>query len=422
MPDGVESGKRRPRKEQLERLIRLAQNYRGWNQKQTAKALERDPHNMVPDGGIPRLDLVLRLAETLDWPVDSVVDDLCGSTSRQDPAVADDADFKVIITRAYDAIRASRHAEGLALTRAARAAATTIEQRAYTYIHEYRALEIEGHYGRAIEVVQNGLRIARHDSPTGRWLRGYLANSHFLMGNVHEALGLAAHLSDEMGRVSMEGSERSLQAMVHSIRGNCHRVLATQSHPPDRLEAEHALRDLAHAAMLFRDQATRREIDSDLVGAVICEGAMLEVRVLLGQLEPTEAVTSIVEFLGQEPPSAAVSSEWPIALGWWCVYGCNIALRNLDALPDADRQMAILTNKADECASLTGNWALRERVWMIEHYRRRELEGANARGERWVLDREEIATLTGAMGRFPAFREIGWQVLSSIELDCDEGA
>jgi tetratricopeptide (TPR) repeat protein len=406
---------RRPRKEQLERLLLLARDYRGWSARELARALERDPHNVVPPGGVPRLDLVLRVAEVLDWPVDCVIDDLCKPPVKAGEALPSPEEYSRLTEAAYEAIRASRHAEGLEFIMRARMASSTPDERAYTFIHEYRSLELQGRYGEAIECARRGLRIARPTSRVGCWLRGYLASSHLIMGDAVESMGLATHLVDHLSRMSLDETDRALLAMALSVRGQSHRALAVREDPISVVEAQQAVLDLEQAATLFRQQARRREVPTDVIGAEIADAARLEARVLLGDVAPAVAVPQVLDKLEEvPPPGLGVGIEWPIALGWWCIHGCNIVLRAMHDLPDPQQTMAVLTNKADECAAISGNWALRERVWMIEHYRRRDLEGANARGERWVLDREELATLTGAMGRFPAIRELGWRVLDEL--------
>ena len=60
------------RRECVEELVALAKIYRGWNRKQVARALRRDPSRLAPASGIPKLDWVVALATVLDWPVDEV--------------------------------------------------------------------------------------------------------------------------------------------------------------------------------------------------------------------------------------------------------------------------------------------------------------------------------------------------------------
>ena len=75
------------------------------------------------------------------------------------------------------------------------------------------------------------------------------------------------------------------------------------------------------------------------------------------------------------------------------------------------RHMAVFTNKAIEIAEQLGNWSMRERAFTLEHFRRQQADLAEARGQPWPLDDEDIRVITGTMGRFPSFREVGWQIL-----------
>ena len=62
------------RRDRLEHLLTLAQTYRGWSRRQLAEALGRDPSNLVPASGLPKIDLVVELARALDWSVEEVVE------------------------------------------------------------------------------------------------------------------------------------------------------------------------------------------------------------------------------------------------------------------------------------------------------------------------------------------------------------
>ncbi len=64
------------RRKRLEQLLELAQAYRGWSRRELGKALRRDPTRLVPESGIPKLDLVVDLAKLLDWPIGQVAADL----------------------------------------------------------------------------------------------------------------------------------------------------------------------------------------------------------------------------------------------------------------------------------------------------------------------------------------------------------
>ena len=92
-----------------------------------------------------------------------------------------------------------------------------------------------------------------------------------------------------------------------------------------------------------------------------------------------------------------------------------MALRHPDDV-DFHRSMAVLTNKAMEIAELIGNWGLRERAFTLEHFRRQRVSDLIGEEQDWVLDEEEIRTITGTMGRFPAFRRIGWRILEAARV------
>ena len=55
------------RRHRLGQLLDLAQNYRGWTRKQLSAELGRDPTKLVPGSGVPKLDVIIALAKTLDW-------------------------------------------------------------------------------------------------------------------------------------------------------------------------------------------------------------------------------------------------------------------------------------------------------------------------------------------------------------------
>ncbi|MBT4529624.1 MAG: hypothetical protein HOC27_00325, partial [Phycisphaerae bacterium] len=62
------------RKERLERLFDLAQAYRGWSRRELAQELGRDPTKLAPESGNPKFDLILQIAEVLDWSLEEVAD------------------------------------------------------------------------------------------------------------------------------------------------------------------------------------------------------------------------------------------------------------------------------------------------------------------------------------------------------------
>ena len=74
------------RRKRLGQLLSLAMAYRECSRKELARTLGRDPTKLVPGTGIPKLDLVVALADVLDWPVGDVV----GYLWNQPPTDADE--------------------------------------------------------------------------------------------------------------------------------------------------------------------------------------------------------------------------------------------------------------------------------------------------------------------------------------------
>ena len=72
-------------RERLGELINLAQTYRGCNRKELASVLGRDASNLIPDSGVPKVDLVIELANALDWPIEAVIRAMCGENRVADP-------------------------------------------------------------------------------------------------------------------------------------------------------------------------------------------------------------------------------------------------------------------------------------------------------------------------------------------------
>ena len=109
-------------------------------------------------------------------------------------------------------------------------------------------------------------------------------------------------------------------------------------------------------------------------------------------------------------PSAIQPGDQLESWGWWAIFGCNVSLRHLNG-ESMHRQMAVFTNKAIEIAERLGNWSMRERAFTLEHFRRQQAGLEEVQEQSWPLDDDDIRVITGTMGRFPSFREVGWQIL-----------
>jgi hypothetical protein len=116
---GLEAAREALARERLEELQALARTYRNWSVKELAHALGRQPGRLVPESGMPKIDLVVGLAKALDWPVDAVVEHLMKPASdgrsagiRQDKTedyARQSADFR----RSCDSLRKAAKAKNL---------------------------------------------------------------------------------------------------------------------------------------------------------------------------------------------------------------------------------------------------------------------------------------------------------------------
>jgi tetratricopeptide (TPR) repeat protein len=410
-----------PRKERLEELLALAQTYRGCTRREVAESLGRDPHKLIPESGIPKLDLVMRLAELLDWSVDQVARDLCddSGTPVEPPGLSEaglDAgpDFKTLDRAAFDAYERGEFDEVERLALDAYRAAQTPDERSRSLMRQCAAHDARGLYAKALEAAQHGLRETGASLEYHLSFRVNLANGHYTLGNLYEAEALANSLVGWFLANPMPSPlSQSTKAFALYVRGSCHRCFAGLLTPKALWHAQRAQEDLASAEGLFTAYAEKTGRATYAGYANICRGAALEVAPLVGTQSPDEALATITSALEElQSPEQMPRGAWLESWGWWCVFGCNVALRQIQDTSRLQALMAEFVRKADAIAEALGNWALRERVWSLE-LERRKGSGAALAEEEWVLKREAVRVVAGTMARFPVFRETGWQVLRS---------
>ena len=147
-----------------------------------------------------------------------------------------------------------------------------------------------------------------------------------------------------------------------------------------------------------------------------CVGAMIETDVVIGSRRPSDGLAQLLSGLDQARDTAALCPERLESYGWWCIYGCNIALRHLDDERELQQNMAVFTNKADEISETLDDWALRERVFTMQHTQWERAAGSTGFRIPCVIDNDDVRVITGAMGRFPCFRATGWCILESAQI------
>lgn len=411
-----------PRRDRLYELLALAQTYRGWSHRELAEFLGRDPHNLIPQSGVPKLDLVVRLAEALDWPIQDVVADLCqlSETIKSTQERREGEDFAALHRSAYEAYLGGRYEAMLSLSRRARVVAETGDERAWSWIREAGAWDGLGHFALSQEAVTRGLQEAGLRPLTLLTLRGNLANSYLSLGHYTEAEGIAtANLALLNANPDLDCQWPGARAFVLYVRGCARRMAAIISQSgAERPLLMLAAEDLQDAVSLY--QAISSSQSTRTYGGIghTCEGALMTVEALAGDRAVEETLRAMHTALDRVVEvDRAPAGDWLESYGWWCIFACQLASRTLSDPDQLDRYLAIFTNKAHEIAERTGSWTLRERVFSLEHFRKQQAFALSEPGR--TLDAEDLRILTGAMGRFPLFRQRGWELIRTSSMGRD---
>ncbi len=400
------------RRRRLERLLDLAQVYRGWTRKDLAKSLGRDPTKLIPGSGNPKLDLIVSLAEVLDWSVEEVTNCLW-KTGQGEGIAADEMTFDDLDDLAGEAYRRGDYRDMIRLAGRARRAASTPEERARSWNRELGGWDGLGRFAKTLEAAREALRETPVSDDLRRLLQGNLANAYYVLWHLTEARATASDLVDHFTSHPPERDrDRRTLAFSHYVLGHTHRRLID-------VEPLHAGR---HAQICQRHLTTSRDLYTSLADdlgdhlrgiARTCHGGLLEAQVFSGELDCRDALAEINDCLGHVIDPAAVSGDDLESYGWWCIFGCNLTLRHISDERDIQRYMATFTNKADEIANLLDNWAMRERVFSMQYAGHRRFVGWTGQPLRMTIDSDDVRMITGTMGRFPQFRKTGWDMLEN---------
>jgi hypothetical protein len=427
---------RTKRKKRLEQLLELAQAYKGCSRKELARILGRDRTKLVPASGVPKLDLVLDLCRVLDWSVGDVAGFLWpGACTTPGGSRAADGNghngnghsapsgYEKLQLASRDAQRDGKYALAVDLARRAFATAESSEQRALACNREAVAWDGLGHYGSALEAEQRGLQEPSISLEIRRILESNLANAYYTLWSLTEARSLSRDLIDSFGlEPPGEYRDRCTLAFAYYVRGNTlRRMMMTEPESTAR-HAEAALGDLESSQRMYRGLATEFDESSFAGIANTCQGGIIEVEVALKRRAADEALEDLAQGLeAVVDPEQCPPGDWLESYGWWCIFGCNIALRHLDDERELQRHMAIFTNKADEIADRMNNWSLRERVFTMQYASHRRFLDWTGRMLSLTLDNDDVRALVGTMGRFPTFRDTGWKLLQTARVVRDDG-
>lgn len=399
------------RKSTMHRFVSLAQAYRGWSKTQTAERLGREVAKVVPESGNPKLDLVVAIADALEWPVGDVAETLWrpGSGARAPGARTP---FHELDAQSRQAHRDGRYHDMLELASLMVGAAASGNERAIALNRQCGAHDGLGQFMRSLSAVQQGLVQPDVLPRTRLMLRVNLASAHYALWHLVESRSIAHELVHHFtDHPPTDRFERVAQAFAFLVRGQSARRSIERDASQAGAHAESALGDLRAAHAAYASLA--RDFDDASYAAVArtCHGAILECEACLGLRDPSDAMAEleagIAGALAQDPAPRGDLLE---SHGWWAVCACNVAARSLDG-PALHRALAIFTNMISEIAEATDNWSLRERCFSIEHAAHADDPSAE-----WLLDRSDLKVLCGTMSRFPSFRPTGWRILERAQV------
>ncbi len=410
----LESGNKKKR---LERLLDLAQVYRGWTRKELASVLGRDPTKLVPGSGNPKLDLVVQLADALDWNIGDVTECLINDFAMEHKLSSETESDETQAFDALDAQARDAHARGeyrelISIARRAYACATSPQQRAMACNRELGGWDGLGRYARSLEAAQAGLRESPISDDLRRALQSNLANAYYTLWHLVESRATSIELLEQYDKEPPTCEwDRCTLAFSNYVLGNTHRRLIDA-------EPEHAMQ---HADTARRLLMTADEQCTLLAGTVnesyegvarTCRGGIMEAEVVLGLRDARSVIAEINDGLNDVIDLTTIESgDMLESYGWWCIFGCNISIRHISDERDLHRTMALFTNKADEIANRLDNWSMRERVFTLQHAGHQRFIGWTGQPIPMTIDSEDIRMITGTMGRFPQFRRTGWNIL-----------
>ena len=400
--------------ENQQRLVHLASLYKRMNRRELAEALGRDASNLLPVNGNPKLDYVVRMAEVLDWPVGDVAEAIWGGAGAATTAKAEEEDFEKLDGAATEAHQRGEYGRMCEFAERMAAAARTPDQRALAALREAGGWDGLGRYTRLLEAVRRGLNENPSSPDVRLLLEVNFANAHYTLWHLFESRAMARDLIEGF-KQDPPRSRRACaaQAFAYYIIGNTYRRLIVKE-PESCLQcARVACEALKTSASLYTQLAEEFDHDPWRGIANTCRGGIIEAEVALGLRRPEEAVAVISDALDAVSDATdRLVGDRLESYGWWCIFGCNIAVRHLTER-ELQQRVATFTKEGYQIADRLNNWAMRERLFTLEFLQREQLNDLAGIPVDWTIDSEAVRAIVGTMGRFPAFRTTAWRILQA---------
>ncbi|MEY3142032.1 MAG: hypothetical protein RLY21_525 [Planctomycetota bacterium] len=389
----------------LEELQALARTYRNWSVKELAIALGRQPGRLVPESGMPKIDLVVALAKALDWPIEAVVEHLVKPETalRSDAAAGDTrADFATLYSASLDKRLSRDYFEAIRLAVRAGAVADTPTRRAAASMIESDAHEACGSYLEALRCLRAAAQIDGVELAWRLLIDAKCANILFMQGNRTQAIGSASSVLEYTARIEADHVARlaralALWARAHALRASIP-VTSFEPWQPLAASAEKDFETCAEISEELRCSAHGYQ-DRNLTFATAVDVAILELRAVR---DPEFAPAAIARLLEVVREGGDVSPGVSERKAWAAIALANTAKRSVTDDMQLWGMLELSSAALRAHASATSNWYFAHQHLELDSERRRRL-GSLAHGSR-LLDATEAKLVAGVLGHVPAAR------------------
>lgn len=410
---GLEAAREALARERLEELQALARTYRNWSVKELAHALGRQPGRLVPDSGMPKIDLVVGLAKALDWPVEAVVDHLmkpAGDARRQVIAQDSAADYARLYNESYRRRLERDLTEAVRLAVRAGAVADTPNRCAAAMVVEAQAHEAAGSYIEAVRCLREAARVPGISLDWRMVCDANLANMLFMQGQGTHALGLASSVLDYASSVADTPVLRWAKVQASWARGHALR----SSIPLANCEAwkpiaESALGDFTNVSSLIDSLMAETSEGTIYYGTMSASVApmLLELEAVRDSDRSEHCLRQLLEIVREGASTAPSIGE---RKAWAAVALTNTAKRFV--ADDMQRrgllEVASATLRAHAVA--TSNWYFAHQHLELDAERRRLLAGNGVASR--ALDAVEAKLIAGVLGHVPIARRDAQEFLA----------
>lgn len=391
-------------RERLEELQALARTYRNWSVKELAIALGRQPGRLIPDSGMPKIDVVVGLAKALDWPIEAVVDHLMKPSARHAARQKGDkpSDYASLFNESlqkrlerdyFGAIRCAVRAGAVADNPTRRAAAWVIESDAH---------EASGSYQEALRCLQVASQVGEIALDWRLLIDTKIANVLFMQGGGTQVIGIASSVLDYAANAEQTHVLDLARSLAYWARGHALRAsIPTKGFEAWKSIAANARADFeASRAIALELQASGAGYgDKNLTYLTAIDVLLMELHAVVSADFASSAVDNLIGVVREGGASATGVSE---RKAWASLALANTAKRYLADEMQLWGILELCSAALKAHAMATSNWYFGHRHLQIDGERRRRLGfiglGAKALGP------ADARLIAGVLGHVPSSR------------------